>query len=194
MTMLGLHRPLGALGLSKDTLVQVQSSSWNSVVDFFRNAYLDADEEQRVIMVNNYWQLLWRSTRQAGVSEKDPSFQKLDSLMGQWWDWKLRYDDAALRRWIPIVGHDWSKDLDTWADRWVSMVEELDQKASLEAGGLDTSGISKEAWDRSGETALDNLLNRFNQALSSSWFWPVAGLAGAMFFVSWVIKTGRAFR
>ncbi len=165
------------------------------VTDFFRAIYLQADQEDRVILVNNYLQLLWRTALASGLTTKDPSVQKLDATMGQWVAWKQQYDAAVLRRWIPMT-RAWSNELDTWSDRVSTLQTELDAASAgrvstaLQQKGLDPSVIAPDA----GDVAVHQTLMRLNELLRSAWLWPVVGTVGALIIAGMALSLYRGVK
>lgn len=170
------------------------SESWRSVIDLFRNLYIDADQEQRVALVNNHYQLLWRATRQAQMPTDLPVIQKLLTTMDGWWRWKLQYDDAVLRRWVPFT-RDWDQELDQWALKWEQLVTEIDAVAPqvpliLEGRGVSAEQIKPDAWT----TAGHEFLKRLNEILGSSWFWPVVGTVTAVFVAGKILSLYKSIK
>lgn len=159
------------------------------VADFFRAIYLQADQEQRVELVNNYLQLLWRAGLAAGLASTNPVMVKLDATMGQWWTWRTQYNDAVLRRWVPFT-RAWGTELDAWADRVQAEQDELDAatsdqvKARLAQQGLDPSALAPDA----GADLASIMLRRMRDLLKSAWFWPVVGTVGVLVIAGAALK------
>jgi len=162
------------------------------VTDFFRAIYLQADQEQRVELVNNYLQLLWRAGLKAGLSRATPAMQHLDGVLGSWWTWRQQYHDAVLRRWVPFT-RAWDNELDQWAEKVSALQTELDEatsgavSATLATNGLDSSMVAPDA----GASAVHAVVQRTNDLLRSSWFWPVVGTVGALILAGVALKLYR---
>lgn len=167
----------------------------NVVVDFFRAIYLQADQEQRVALINNYLQLQWRAAVAAKLDRGDPVMVKLDGIMGQWWTWKTQYDDAALRRWIPGT-RSWGSELDNWSQRVEAIQGELDAatndavSTTLEKQGLNPTMIKP----TEGEQAVTETLKRLNELLRSPWLWPTVGVLGTLFVLGGFVRLYRDLR
>jgi hypothetical protein len=163
--------------------------------NFFRAIYLQADQEQRVELINNYLQLLWRAGTTAGLTTHDPVMQQLDMTLGQWGAWKQQYSDAVLRRWVPFT-RAWGDELNDWSERVEKLQDTLDSATSgqvskvLAQQGLDPSAIKPDAPSQ----ALDAVIKRLGQILRSPLFWPVVGVIGTLIVAGWGLKLYRGFR
>jgi len=170
------------------------SSVWNSVIDTFRALYLQADQEQRVILVNNHWHLLHRAARKVGTPMDLPAMQKLDAVMAQWWGWKQAYDEAVLRRWVPFT-RSWGTELDQWAALWEQMVREIDAAQPKLASELDkqhltADDIRADAWSQAGA----NFMASLNSILGSSWFVPLLGTLGFLVVLGMGLKLYKGIK
>lgn len=67
--------------------------------DFFtKGVWVHAGTDETVETLNNYWQNLWRSATESGLTRQDPVMKVLDRDMGAFVDFKRRYDDRIFAR------------------------------------------------------------------------------------------------
>lgn len=161
------------------------------VTDFLQAIYAQADTEQRVAIVNNYLQLLWRTALSQGLSKSDSAMQTLDGYMAQWWAWKQQFDAAVFRRWVPF-SRDWNGELNTWKERVVILQGKLDDATngavsqSMEQRGLTPDIIP--------EDDVSAFLKAIKQMLRSPWFWPVVGTVGALALLGYSLKLYKGIK
>lgn len=166
----------------------------NAVVDLFRALYLQADQEQRVELLNNYWQLLWRAARRAGVASNSDYMKRLDAVMGTWWTFRQQYFNAALRRWVPFT-RAWNDEIDAWSGKWQTFYEEAVSLAPEVARILTLQGIDPAAVSLDDTSKIVRALNqRTGQFLSSPLFWPVVGTVAALAIAGAGLKFYRKLR
>lgn len=86
--------------------------------------------DERVDLLNNYWQQLWRSVAATGQTLPQDVAEKLDADMANWWDWRTRYYDAIFRRavdprdlWGSGLQTSYEKELGAWKDRYLADLE-----------------------------------------------------------------------
>jgi hypothetical protein len=186
----GVH--LGQLPAGADavTLAKQDASgaaAHNAVLDLFRALYVQADQEDRVALLNNYWQLLWRASRQAGIVDKS-YWQRLDATMGDWWNWKQAYNGAVLRRWIPFT-RAWGDELDTWSEHFGAFYAEAASLApaitsTLTLASVDPTKVTPDDTSK----IIRSLRQRTGELLGSPLFWPVVGTVGALVAIGYGFK------
>lgn len=170
-------------------------STWATVADVFRDFYIHASRDKRVLAVNNGFQLLWRSALSSGIPLTDPFMVELDQTMARWWQWKLDYDSAMQIPWISDAP-DWNAQLDGWAAKYEALVRRADGsvRAYLQQRyGVDDQALEQlraSAWDDAGR----NLIKRLSELTGSSWFWPVTGTIGIVWIAGKLLSVVREFR
>ncbi len=192
-------KPLGLVPAIIGGAVLIESAwAWYDP-DFFMTIWLEADEEERVIQVNNWWVEL-ETTGRATLAHDDFVWTKLYGDVGQWVKWKAAYNDATLRRWLP-GGRDWGAELEVWFQKLREMSSAVAQAGGVEAErriaakGLDPrllpeadKGFLERAQEALKETIEDagTAAERAGGAAGTGLFWPAMALGGSMAILLWL--------
>lgn len=84
--------------------------------DLFTDIWLEADQEQQIINLNNWWAGLESTARQT-LPPGDAAWDRLNGDIDAFNAWRSQYNDAILRRWLP-GGRDWDAELSVWFERF----------------------------------------------------------------------------
>lgn len=160
--------------------------AWNDP-DFFRSLWFRADVEQKMALLNNQWQALWKAAGRHGLGLYSPSVQLLNTRMGQWVEFKKSYDTSIIGQMPYPLGEDWNARLDTWLELFEEARDEIAEAGGtelaeeLKRSGVDPRVISPDPNSPTADslkTAINNALKSLEGQTKSKMFWPIVG-AGA---------------
>ena len=178
--------------------------------DVFMDMWLEADEEDRVIQVNNMWVQLERTGR-ATLAQDDRVWGILDGNLGQWVAWKQAYNEATLRRWYS--SRDWGRELEVWFEKFretsvlVAKAGGEEAKRRMERAGLDPRLLPEEdqSYIDQAQQALEDTIDKAGEAASKAgegvgkdigeeFFWPAMALAASIGLLAFLATRDSAPR
>jgi len=151
--------------------------------DLFLALWKEANTDQRVELLNNYYQSLERSARSAGLSYGDTAYRRLDADLGAFWSWRGRYNEAIFRRAMPFGGSSWEDELDVWRDKWEERRKEIaaavgrkELEAQMQARGVDPRFVERpEGFLEQIQRGAEGAAQTIKAGTRSALFWPVVG-------------------
>jgi len=162
--------------------------------DVFMDMWLEADQEQQVENLNNWWVDVERTAR-ATIPSNSDAMRALDGTIAKWNAWKAQYHDAVLRRWIPFVGRDWDAELLQWFKTLKDQSEKVhreggaEAKRRLEAAGFDPDRLPEpdQGLIEQAKEVIDEAASGAGRAAQTGLFWPalaVGASAGMLILIA----------
>lgn len=168
--------------------------------DIFNAVWLEADQEQQVISLNNWWAGL-EATAHKTLAPDDPVWSLLYGNIDGFLAWRSQYNDAILRRWLP-GGRDWEAELAVWFTKFretsarVAEAGGREAQRELERRGLDPRLLppeDKDFLERTQEALADTIKQAGEAAgeggkgVGAGLLWPALALgasAGLLIFLA----------
>ena len=182
--------------------------------DVFMAVWADADQEQQIISLNNWWAGLEATARKT-LPHNDAVWDRLNGDIDAFNAWRGQYNDAILRRWMP-GGREWDAELTVWFEKFretsslVAQAGGEEAKRQLQRQGLDPRLLPEEdkGLFQQAKDALDDTIKRTGQAaeraaggagkgIGAGLLWPALALgasAGLLIFLATRPTTRRGRR
>lgn len=172
--------------------------------DVFMDVWVDADQEQQIISLNNWWAGL-ESTARKTVPPGDAVWDRLNGDLDAFNAWRSQYNDAILRRWLP-GGRDWGDELTVWFEKFretSSLVADAggrEAERQMQRRGIDPRLLPPEdkGFLEQAQEALDQTIEKAGEAageaaggagqnIGKGLLWPALALgasAGLLIFLA----------
>jgi hypothetical protein len=167
--------------------------------DVFFDVWLEADQEQQVASLNNWWAAL-ESTSWRTLDPKSRVAKKLGGTVSAWAKWLAQYHGAILRRWLP-GGRDWEAELQVWFERFREESEAVARaggeaaERALEEKGIDPRSIPEKELSliEEAQEAASSVIEKASGAagdagktVGSGFLWPAIALGASAGLLIWL--------
>lgn len=166
------------------------ATSWWSADLFTKGFYSARSTDEKIELLNNYWQLLWRSAMAQGPLPAEVG-RRLDADMGNWEAYRVRYGDAILRRafdprdaWAGGLQSSFERELGTWKNRYLDDLKLVTQALPATAEDLIAKGVDP-----------DTAFKEFPSPNKDfSFWWGMGAVVLLMGFGAWAAFSSEGYR